>query len=116
MVNKTLFEKLAFPGDPVSVKESVLRNIQIIFRSRIMLDGENKQGGYVLVPAIVDQSADGAVDLSAYKDQIKKLIMRFEPRVAAVEVSSLTYQGMGAGKCGLKIKVHDIELSHDFEF
>jgi predicted component of type VI protein secretion system len=116
MVTKTLFEKLAFPGEAVSLKESVLRNIQIIFRSRILLDGENQRGGYSLVPAIVDQSADSAVDLSCYKQRIEQLILRFEPRIAAVQVSSLVYQGMGAGKCGLKIQLHDIELSHDFEF
>jgi predicted component of type VI protein secretion system len=123
MVSKTLFEKLAFPGELVAVNDSVLRNIRMIFNSPRLLDGEQgiEANGALAglegsVPGLVDQCADTGPDLSEYKRKIEQLIMRFEPRVEVARVESLSYAGVGAGKCKLKLRIYDIDVVQDFVF
>lgn len=116
MVNKTLFEKLVFPEERFPITESVQRNIQLIFTSQTLLDGDNDRMLKCIVPSVVDQSADSGVDLAEYKHRIEQLITRFEPRVSAAEVETLSYSGMGEGRCSLKLSIHNIQVVQEFQF
>ena len=116
MVTKTLFEKLAFPGESLPITESVQRNIQLIFTSQALLDGDNDRMLKAIVPSVIDQSADSGVDLAEYKQRIEQLIKRFEPRVSEVEVETLSYSRMGEGQCALKLSIHNIQVVQEFRF
>lgn len=114
MLNKTLFEKLAFPKQNIAVTESVQRNIQLIFTSHELLDGDRDRGG--VVPSLIDQPASGGQILEEYKMHIEQLIRYFEPRVSSVEVDNLTYNGAGESHCTLKLAINNIQIIEEFYF
>ncbi|WP_432453213.1 MULTISPECIES: hypothetical protein [unclassified Agarivorans] len=116
MVSKTLFERLSFPGEEIVLVDSVRRNIQAIFDSRMLLDGDVHNANRGLVPSLVEQGADSHADLDTYKERLEQLILRFEPRVKAVEISDLSFREVGNGKCELKLQVLDMDLVEDFQF
>ena len=113
---KTLFEKLLFPGEEISVMESVSRNISLLLNSDRLLDGDSISPVITLIPAIVDQLADSPVDLNAYKAQVTSLLMRHEPRISALEIDELYYTGAGKGVCSIRLTVNQIEATKRYVF
>ena len=116
MQSKTLFEKLLFPGEDISVMDSVCRNINMLLNSDRLLDGDKVFPEITLVPAIIDQVADSPVDLNSYKTQVAELLIRHEPRISALEIDELRYTGAGQGFCSMRLTVNKIESRQSYYF
>ncbi|WP_026971606.1 hypothetical protein [Aliagarivorans marinus] len=116
MVAKTLFERLTLPGEPISLVDSVRRNIQAIFDSQQLLDGDAASAAVSQMPALVDQSMENGSELGSYQQRIEALILRFEPRVSGVRVKRLDVQAAGAGACELQLQLHELEIIEEFRF
>ena len=114
--SKTLFEKLLFPGEDISIMESVRRNIGMILNSDRLLDGDAVVPEITVIPSIVDQLADSPVDLNEYKLQVAELLMRHEPRITALEIDDLQYRGAGKGFCSMRLTVDQVESTHSYIF
>ena len=116
MESKSLFEKLLFPGEDISVMDSVSRNIHLLLNSDRILDGDTPQPECTLIPSIIDQMADSPVDLHEYKVKVEELILRHEPRISALEVEELSYKGAGSGACTIRLTVDSMESTHRYVF
>ena len=125
-MKKTLFEKLTSPGEVISVRESVIQNIDRILSSGGFLDAalysdpdtsQNRLDSIFVsgLSAIVDQSTRSADQLEHYRTTLRKVLLRFEPRLKNVTVSNI--RGMGLrSTCDLKIELHDQVFEQQFEF
>ncbi len=125
-MNKTLFEKLTRPGETITLKESVVANIDHILSAGGLLDatlnGEinaSRQSlGSIFVnglSAIVDQSSNSPDQLQQYRTTLRKVLLRFEPRLKNVTVNSIS-GGTIQSSCQLKIELIDGEFEHQFVF
>ncbi len=116
LMNKTLFEKLAFSGHAISLSQSVINNIDNIFQARGLLDGDTLiQQSEQVLPFIVERSALSSVEAEGYKQGVRQLILRHEPRVKTVEVISLSNDGV-KGRCRLKLGLMSGEIEQLFKF
>lgn len=123
-MNKTLFEKLTVGDESLTLKQSVINNIDRIFSSGGFLDADSdsQPGTNVLdsiyhngVASVVEQSAMNGEQLREYRLTLAKVLLRFEPRLKNVTVSSIKSLGIGSS-CRLKIELIDGEFEQDFVF
>lgn len=125
-MNKTLFEKLTKPGKPVNLRQSVTDNIERILASSGYLDadaGGMLDPGKALLesiypgglPYVVDKSSGNDEQLKDYRKMLRKALLKFEPRLKDVTVSSIQTCGFRSA-CRLKIELYDGEFEQEFVF
>lgn len=132
MTNKALFEKIAFAGKSMTLKQSVIDNIDRILSCGGFLDADNHKQSISpyskkrdpgvtdclfrhRIKSIVEQSAMTNEQRRYYKDSIAKVLLRFEPRLRNVTVSNIVSRGVKSS-CRLKIELIDFEFEQDFIF
>ncbi len=121
-MNKTIFEKLT-SSEVVSLKQSVINNIDRILSAGSFLDGDAKEKGDLGqdllngffkngLPAIVDQAVHNGEQIHSYSKLIEKILLRFEPRLVRVKVKGFVNQGLKSF-CRLRIELVTGEFEED---
>ena len=125
-MNKTLFEKLTTAGKPLTMRQSVSDNIERILSCGGFLDAaieDNSEPGSVApnsiyrsgMEAIVDQPGVNSPELDQYRENLVKLLLRFEPRLKNVTLNGFVNMGYQSA-CRLKIELIDGEFEQEFIF
>ena len=125
-MERTLFEKLIIADVSMTLRQSVIDNIDRILGSDGFLDSENlaselnsrlniENNFHYGIRSITEQSAVDSEQLQSYKESLVKILLRFEPRLVNVEVKEIFIKGIHS-TCNLKIRLIDGEFDQVFVF
>jgi predicted component of type VI protein secretion system len=117
-MGKTLLEKLDSRAEHISLRESVLNQVQRIISSRTFPGHSPEHPSYVTgfgVPEIVDQYATNSDDHGRYRGIIRRQILELEPRLTDVEVKSIESHTDRAS-CQLVLQMEQVSVEEQFFF
>ena len=117
-MGKTLLEKLDSQAEHISLRESVLNQVQRIISSRTYPGFSPEHPSYVTgfgVPEIVDQYANDSDNHGMYRNILRSQILALEPRLINVEVKSIESHTDRAS-CQLVLQMEQVSVEEQFFF
>lgn len=116
-IRKPLFEKLTLQEKPFDLRASVMRQIQMILSARGK--ARNRQQEPTLldfgIPPVVDQMGADSDRLREYQQEIRRMILAFEPRVRDVEVRG-SHAELLMSIVHLKVDLQETSFEEDVRF
>jgi len=125
-MTKAFFEKLTHAGQDISIKESVVKNIENILnfggfldagvdgftsRTTSAIDGIYRNG----LQAIVDQSLDNQQQVAQFQRDIVRVLQVYEPRIKTMQVLNIGYVGQRS-RCQLNVVLLNESFEQNFVF